>query len=75
MAIPIASFTFEDFILLGPPISHLIVTTLAAIHDHHHLVTITHSSHSTMTLAVRSLSAPASVTGRPHDGMALHVTT
>ena len=38
MAIPIASFTLEDFLLLGPPVSHLIITTLAAIHSHRLLV-------------------------------------
>ena len=38
MAIPIASFMLEDFLLLGPPVSHLIITTLAAIHSHRLLV-------------------------------------
>ena len=38
MAIPIASFMLEDFLFLNHPISHLIITTLAAIHSHHLLV-------------------------------------
>jgi hypothetical protein len=38
MATPLSSLTLEDFVLLGPPITHLIITTQASIRAHRLLV-------------------------------------